>query len=261
MIGYQPPAHQGGDFTLRQVGDDAYIVYSSIDFTTLAVRPPRPSSLLNLQVSFALWPPFKQALYLQKLTPDYLNTTGSAYPVRTSGDDLVDEEAESPELFVRKGLYYVVRRLSLVRVSDSQLASNTCGFCNGTLLVAYRSKSLQGPWTRQIVDSTTCDVRLRSPELTDTAQSQLAGVTYLPNDGVLMMADTHSLAPPSLFDVRTSAVGHLFRQLKFNGDGSIGSLQCGLDDFNLQVYKGKAVRASGDETSASVTSGNLGDCA
>lgn len=71
--------------------------------------------MLIRQVDYAFWPPFKQAIYLQKLTSDYLNTTGSAYPVRTSGDDLVDEEDESPELFVRNGLYYVVRRSSLVR--------------------------------------------------------------------------------------------------------------------------------------------------
>lgn len=66
-----------------------------------------------------------------------------SYPVRTPAFDLIDDEAESPDLFYRNGLYYVS-------------AATTCGNCNGSIGLLYRSKSIEGPWTRQIISGDSC---------------------------------------------------------------------------------------------------------
>lgn len=36
------------------------------------------------------------------------------------------------------------------------VASNTCGFCSGSIGVVYRSDSLSGPWERNIVSAYSC---------------------------------------------------------------------------------------------------------
>jgi beta-xylosidase len=79
----------------------------------------------------SLWPPFLQSIHIQELTPDFLSTTGEAYHVISYGN-IVDFEDDTPNIFTRSDSFYVT-------------ASNTCGVCTGTLLLLFRSKSIQGP--------------------------------------------------------------------------------------------------------------------
>lgn len=69
---------------------------------------------------------------------DFMNTTRLSYPVISAAADAIDQQTESPDIFKRGDTFYVV-------------ASNTCGFCNGTLALLYRSNSIQGcgvsPWS------------------------------------------------------------------------------------------------------------------
>jgi hypothetical protein len=62
LIGTQPPGTQGGDFSVAVINGAGYLAYSLIDFTT---------------VGASIWPPFLQSIYLQPLTPDLTNTTGT----------------------------------------------------------------------------------------------------------------------------------------------------------------------------------------
>jgi hypothetical protein len=104
LLGFQPPGpFQGGDFSVQTINGTGYIAYSLIDFST---------------VGASIWPPFLQSIYVQQLTPDMRNTTGEATHVISAAGDLVDFEAESPDIFQRGDYYYIT-------------ASNTCGFCTG----------------------------------------------------------------------------------------------------------------------------------
>ncbi|TVY81392.1 hypothetical protein LSUE1_G004450 [Lachnellula suecica] len=190
LVGYQPAGpYMAGDFSVEVIDGQGYIAYSLIDFTT---------------VGASIWPPFLQSIYFQPLNAALTNTTGTVSHVVSSAGDLVDFEAESPDIFKRGDYYYIS-------------ASNTCGFCTGTLFVVYRSKSITGPWTRQILSGDTCG-------------SQLTGVLRLPTPAdnntasYLLQADSFSTAP--LSGTRTAAHGHLFQLLNFNADGSIANLNC-----------------------------------
>ncbi|CZS90148.1 uncharacterized protein RAG0_01306 [Rhynchosporium agropyri] len=77
-------------------------------------QPPGPFKAGD----FSVHPPFLQSIYVQKLTSDMRNTTGTTYQVITNGD-LVDMEAEYPEIWKRGDYFYTT-------------ASNTCGFCQTT---------------------------------------------------------------------------------------------------------------------------------
>jgi hypothetical protein len=104
LLGFQPPGpFQGGDFSVQKINGTGYIAYSLIDFST---------------VGASIWPPFLQSIYVQQLTPDMRNTSGAATHVISAAGDLVDFEAESPDIFQRGDYYYIT-------------ASNTCGFCTG----------------------------------------------------------------------------------------------------------------------------------
>ncbi|KAH7418159.1 glycosyl hydrolase [Cadophora sp. MPI-SDFR-AT-0126] len=190
LVGYQPPGpYKAGDFGVHVIDGTGYLTYSLIDFTTLGA---------------SIWPPFFQSIYVQKLTPDMRNTTGPAYHVLTNSD-LVDMEAESPDIFKRGDYFYVT-------------ASNTCGFCTGTLLVVYRTKNISGPWTRQIISADTCG-------------GQTTGVLTLPaqyggSASYIHIADLSRTAP--LTGTRTAAHGHQLQQLEFNADGSLKDLDCSL---------------------------------
>lgn len=46
--------------------------------------------------------------------------------------------------------------MALLTVKIDIAASNTCGWCNGTVGLVYRSKSIQGPWQRQIISGFSC---------------------------------------------------------------------------------------------------------
>ncbi|TGO06865.1 hypothetical protein BTUL_0431g00010 [Botrytis tulipae] len=189
LVGYQPdPAtHPAGDFSVAMINGTGYIAYSIIDYTTLGA---------------SIWPPFKQSIYIQQLTSDFMNTTGNATQVLPVGD-LVDFQAESPDIFFRDGYYYIS-------------ASNTCGFCQGTILIMYRATDISGPWTRQIISSDTCG-------------GQTTGVLTIPSstggDAVYVhQADIQASAP--LAGPRNAQHGHQFQVLNFNSDGSIQDLDC-----------------------------------
>ena len=191
LVGVQPEGTQGGDFSVVVVNGIGYLVYSLIDFTTTGA---------------SIWPPFNQSLYTQQLTYDFLNTTGEAHHVLYNSD-LVDYEAESPDIFKRGEYFYVT-------------ASNTCGFCTGTPLIIFRSKSVQGPWERQIISGYSCG-------------GQTTGVLSLPSSNTtvngtsttyLHQSDLFSSAP--LTGIRTGAHGHQFQPLRFNPDGSVAELDC-----------------------------------
>ncbi|KAL9062784.1 MAG: hypothetical protein Q9157_008634 [Trypethelium eluteriae] len=220
LIGTQPPGTQGGDFSVAVIDGIGYLAYSLIDFTT---------------VGASIWPPFNQSIYMQQLAPDFLNTTGEAYHVLPT-DDLVNYEAESPDIFKRGEYFYIT-------------ASNTCGFCTGTVLVVYRSKSIRGPWERQIVSGYTCG-------------GQTTGVLNLPapyGKGMatyLHQADLFSTAP--LTGIRTGAHGHQFQVLDFNTDSSVVDLDCSEDrTFSASFLRGNTSNPSGNAIFATDSSGEL----
>ncbi|KUJ20909.1 Arabinanase/levansucrase/invertase [Mollisia scopiformis] len=219
LIGFQPPgSFQGGDFSVHVVNGTGYLAYSLIDFTTTGA---------------SIWPPFNQSIYAQQLTPDMRNTTGPAYHVVSAANDLVDFEAESPDIFKRGDYFYIS-------------ASNTCGFCTGTLLIFYRSKSLAGPWTRQIISADTCG-------------GQSTGVLTLPSPtaggltSYLHIADLVATAP--LTGTRTAAHGHQIQLLNFNADGSLQDLDCSLSkSVGVTFIPGTNVSTTGLATSATDSS-------
>ena len=219
LIGYQPPGpYKAGDFSVHVIDGAGYLAYALIDFTTLGA---------------SIWPPFLQSIYVQKLTPDMLNTTGAAYHVLTNSD-LVDMEAESPDIFKRGDYFYVT-------------ASNTCGFCTGTLLVVYRSKNISGPWTRQIISDDTCG-------------GQTTGVLTLPaqyggSASYIHTADLFRTAP--LTGTRTAAHGHQLQRLEFNTDGSLKDLDCSLSkSVTVSVAQGTGVPDSKMGRAVSATDGS-----
>lgn len=52
----------------------------------------RAQDFTTLRIDDQIYPPFRQTANLVELTPDYLNTTGPAYRVSTSRNDIVDTE-------------------------------------------------------------------------------------------------------------------------------------------------------------------------
>jgi hypothetical protein len=163
------------------------------------------------------------------------NTTGSAYHVISAAADLVDYEAESPDIFKRGDYFYIT-------------ASNTCGYCDGTLLVVYRSKSLAGPWLRQIISADTCG-------------GQSNGVLTLPSPSgptaYLHVADIIRTAP--LAGTRTAAHGHQIQQLAFNPDGTLQDLNCSPSkSFSVTFTPGTNVSATGRAIAATDGSGETG---
>ncbi|KAE8448153.1 hypothetical protein EG329_009757 [Mollisiaceae sp. DMI_Dod_QoI] len=222
LVGIQPPGpFQAGDFSVHVITGTGYIAYSLIDFTTTGA---------------SIWPPFNQSIYAQKLTPDMRNTTGQAYHILSTANDLVDYEAESLDIFKRGDYFYIS-------------ASNTCGFCNGTLLIFYRSKSLNGPWTRQIISADTCG-------------GQSTGVLTLPSllggsASYLHIADLFATAP--LPGTRTAAHGHQFQVLEFNFDGSIQGLDCTpTKSVSVTFAPGTSISSNGLATNATDGSGETG---
>lgn len=182
-------------------------------------------------------------MYMQQLTPDFLNTTGPVSHVISSADDYVDNEAESPDLFYRAPYWYVT-------------ASNTCGFCTGTLLVVYRSTTpMTGPWTRQVVSGDTCGGQSTGVLTLSTT----SGTTYL------HQADYVAIAP--LSGTRTAAHGHQFQALDFNSDGSVGPLDCSIhhsDTVSLNLGTGASTTglavSSTDNSGPSITTPYLDVC-
>lgn len=187
-----------------------YIVFSALNFLS--------------PLAGSLWPPIFQTLHISELTDDFTNTTQVSYPVASNATDLIDQEAESPDIFMRNGKYYVA-------------ASNTCGYCNGSIGLLYRSDSIKGPWTRQIIAGFSCD-------------GQVEGVLPLKNPHTGAITDVwHSTSVPG--GPRTGFGGHIFQPLTFHADGSVEDLDCSPKaKFDVQFTPGKGAVATGAATSA-----------
>lgn len=176
---------QPADETVSVSGGKAYLTWSVLNF-----MDPRAGSL---------WPPIYQTMHVSPLTDDFLNTTQTSTNVSSAAFDLVDQQAESPDVFERNGTYYIV-------------ASNTCGFCSGSIGVVYRSKSMSGPWERDIVSAYSCGGQVEGVlPLVDPTTNQ---TTYV----------WHATTVPG--GPRITFSGHFFQPLKFNDDGSVQDLDC-----------------------------------
>lgn len=201
---------QPADMAVETFGDKGYLVFSALNFAD-----PRAGSI---------WPPIFQTLHISELTADFTNTTRVSYPVKSEAFDLIDQQAESPDLFMRNGLYYVA-------------ASNTCGYCNGSIGLMYRSKSIQGPWTRQILAGYSCNGQVEG--VLPLPDPQTGEVTYV----------WHSTSVPG--GPRTGWGGHIFQPLKFNADGSVEDLDCQADaTFDIPFALGTGAVSQGVATSA-----------
>lgn len=201
---------QPADFTVERFGNKGYIVFSALNFVD-----PRAGSI---------WPPIFQTLHISELTDDYTNTTQVSYPVASNGTDLIDQEAESPDIFMHDGLYYVA-------------ASNTCGYCNGSIGLLYRSDSIQGPWTRQILSGYSCDGQVEGVlPLKDPRSGQVTNVW-------------HSTSVPG--GPRVGFGGHIFQPLQFCADGSVKDLDCSSQaQFPVSFQRGTGPVANGAATTA-----------
>lgn len=196
---------QPADFSVESFGDEAFLVFSALNF-----RDPRAGSI---------WPPIFQTLHISPLTDDLMNTTLVSYNITSPSFDLIDQETESPDIFKRNGMYYVA-------------ASNTCGYCNGSIGLVYRSKSIQGPWTRQIISGYSCEGQVEGVlPLTDPKTGKTSYVW-------------HSTSVPG--GPRVGFGGHIFQPLQFNADGSVQDLNCASDAaFSVPFTLGTGTGASG----------------
>lgn len=201
---------QPADFAVETIGDQAYLVFSALNFES--------------PLAGSLWPPIFQNLHISPLTSDFLNTTLVSYPVVSAANDLIDNEAESPDIFMRNGEYYVA-------------ASNTCGYCNGTLGLLYKSASIQGPWTRQILAGYSCNGQVEGVlPLTDPKTGQTTEVW-------------HSTSVPGSINVGWG--GHIFQPLEFESNGTAKDLDCSTNaQFNVGYQVGTGAVATGAATKA-----------
>ncbi|THX73596.1 Arabinanase/levansucrase/invertase [Aureobasidium pullulans] len=201
---------QPADFTVEVINGTGYIVFSALNF-----RSPNAGNV---------WPPIFQNLHVSKLTDDFMNTTRVSYPVSSTAGDLIDNEAESPDIFKVGNTFYVA-------------ASNTCGYCNGSIALLYRSNSIQGPWTRQILEGYSCN-------------GQVEGVLPLTNPANGAVTNVwHSTSVPG--GPRTGFGGHIFQPLTFNADGSAKNLDCSTTaSFPVTFTKGNGTAPAGNATKA-----------
>ncbi|CAJ2500892.1 Uu.00g037450.m01.CDS01 [Anthostomella pinea] len=201
---------QPADFAVESFGDQAYIVFSALNFVD-----PRAGSI---------WPPIFQTMHISELTADFTNTTQVSYPISSNATDLIDQEPESQDIFMRDGMVYVG-------------AGNTCGYCNGTVGLVYRSSSIQGPWERQIIAGYSCNGQLEGVlPLTDPTSGEVTEVW-------------HSTSVPG--GPRVGFGGHIFQPLTFNSDGSVEDLDCAATaKFEVNFQEGTQEVATGAATMA-----------
>jgi hypothetical protein len=209
---------QPADFTVEVIDGEGYIVFSALNF-----KSPNAGNV---------WPPIFQNMHASKLTKDFMNTTRVSWPVSSAAGDLIDNEAESPDIFKRGNTFYVA-------------ASNTCGYCNGSIALLYRSDSIQGPWTRQILEGYSCNGQVEGVlPLTDAKTGAVTNVW-------------HSTSVPG--GPRTGFGGHIFQPLNFNADGSAKNLDCSTTaTFPVSFTKGNGTVAAGNATKAVDTTPALG---
>ena len=205
---------QPADFAVESFGDKAYLVFSALNF-----KDPRAGSI---------WPPVFQTLHISPLTDDFMNTTLVSYNITSPAFDLIDQETESPDIFQRDGMFYVA-------------ASNTCGYCNGSIGLMYRSATIQGPWTRQIISDYSCNGQVEGVLPLTNAESN--ETTYV----------WHSTSVPG--GPRVGFGGHIFQPLNFNADGSVQDLNCATDAaFNVSFTPGTGTVARGMVSTATDSS-------
>ncbi|KAL1859652.1 hypothetical protein Daus18300_009517 [Diaporthe australafricana] len=227
------------DLSLAIIDGKGYVIWTSFNMTSTIIDGTLGS----------IWPPFLQTVLIQQLTDDFLNGTGDAFPVIQDGGsfpvmpnspNLIDGQVESPDLIKRGDTLYMI-------------GSSTCAFCNGTLTLAYRANSIQGPWVLQIVDSG------------DTCGGQAMGVMTIPpppgsdDSAYIYQADTFSSAPTGSSFV--SGAGHSMWSLGFEPDGSISPIDCAEDaKFTFKAARSpRNVSTTGLATNATDGSGNFAD--
>jgi hypothetical protein len=171
-------------------------------------------------------------MYVQELTPDFLNTTGPSTHAVSSAGDMVDYECESPDIFYREPYFYIQ-------------ASNTCGFCQGTTMIIFRSKNITGPWTRQIISADSCG-------------GQACQVLPLLNAGdnsTTYVAHSELFGDAPLPGIRSATHGHQFQVLSFNHDGSVADLDCSpTKSFEVAITQGDDIPTTGRAVSATDSS-------
>ncbi|KAL1889757.1 hypothetical protein Sste5346_008745 [Sporothrix stenoceras] len=188
--GIQEAGLIGADHSVASFGDTAYLAFAALNFAD-----PRAGSL---------WPPIFQTMHLSPLTSDFINSTLDAFNVTSPAFDGVDQQTESPDIFIRNGTMYIV-------------TSNTCGYCDGSIGVVYRAATPGTPnadtqWKRDIVSGYSCGGQVEGVlPLTDPTTGE---VTYV----------WHSTTVPG--GVRVGFSGHIFQPLQFNDDGSVQDLDC-----------------------------------
>ncbi|KAJ9629823.1 hypothetical protein H2203_002204 [Taxawa tesnikishii (nom. ined.)] len=149
------------------------------------------------------------------------NPTSKQYILWTNADR---SRSESSDIFKQGGYYYVA-------------ASNTCGYRNGSIGLLYRAKSIQGPWTRQILSGYSCEGQVEGVLPLVNSQNGQATIVW------------HSTSVPG--GPRTGSGGHIFQPLVFINDGSAQPLNCDANaKFTVPFTKGTASIAICDATEA-----------
>ncbi|KAM0787148.1 hypothetical protein ACM66B_006399 [Microbotryomycetes sp. NB124-2] len=216
LSAFQPQGYVSWDHSLVKLDNKAYVVHGSFNLSR------------TLQELSSIWPPFLMSIYIEELTPDYLNSTGtytsvtlpqsgpaplSESAVAADRSKLADSLVEAPDLFMRGSDYYMI-------------GSQICSFCNSTGTLVYRAKSLKGPWQRQVISDLTCGGQamgiVKLPGSTDSKKA-----TYL------YQADLFSTTPVS--GSITAAHGHGFWPLEFNGDGSVKDIDCSKKQYQFTI--------------------------
>jgi hypothetical protein len=131
-----------------------------------------------------------------------MNLTGTTFNIASPLNDLIDNQLESPDIFVRNNTFYIA-------------TSNSCALCSGSIGVILRSQAIQGPWQRNIISGHSCGGQL---------------------EGILTLIDPVTSAPSYVWHSstvpggsRTAWAGHIFQPLRFNVDGSVQDLNCSDD--------------------------------
>ena len=184
-----------------------------------------------------------------------------AYDVKSDANDLVDNQAESPDLIYRNGIWCkacIFPSRQRHEIANNLIldvfASNTCGYCSGTLATVYWSSSIQGPWKRQVLSGDSCNSQLEG--VLPLVNPKTKETTYVwHGTSVRMLIFSLSecfLSPVSQANdsvaggLRTGFGGHMFQPLVFNKDGSIQDLNCSPEaTFDVEFTLGEGTAASG----------------
>lgn len=96
------------DLGLSVIDGIGYVIWTQFDYK-------QTLSLGGLAGYSSIYPPFIQTLNLQRLTQDFLNTTGTnilvvqgSYPVYENSSNIIDGQVEAPDFFKRGGHYYAI---------------------------------------------------------------------------------------------------------------------------------------------------------